>query len=86
MEQRETALGQSDTIATSYVVTVPSLARVRMRVPLSQRELAKRSGVAAATIARAETGGEVHPSTVRRLAKALSCEARELMEDAQRAP
>jgi transcriptional regulator with XRE-family HTH domain len=65
---------------SAYVVKVPGLKRMRLKVPLSQRELAQRSGVAASTIANAETGAEVYPSTVRRLAKALGCEPRELME------
>jgi DNA-binding XRE family transcriptional regulator len=65
---------------TRQSLTVPGLKKVRHLAALSQRELAQRSGVAASTIANAETGAEVYPSTVRRLAKALGCEARELME------
>jgi transcriptional regulator with XRE-family HTH domain len=51
-----------------------------MRAALSQRELAKLSGVAASTIARIESGEKAHPRTVRLLAKALEREPAELME------
>src|SRR4051812_43484341 len=69
-------------LTTNYVVTLPHLRRERLRVPLSQRDLAKVSGVAASTIARIEAGGDVHPSTVRRLAQALKCPTTQLMSDA----
>lgn len=63
-----------------YVVGVPGLRRLRMRASLSLRELAARSGVAASTIARIESGKDAHPRTVRRLAEALNREPAELME------
>jgi DNA-binding XRE family transcriptional regulator len=56
------------------------LAKTRERAGLAQRDLAQRSGVAASTIARIETGHEAHPSTTRRLAAALGCEPADLME------
>ena len=54
--------------------------KARTSAGLSQRDLAQRSGVAASTIARIETGHEAHPSTARRLAEALGIEPRELMD------
>jgi DNA-binding XRE family transcriptional regulator len=60
------------------VVDVPALTRLRNRASLSQRELAKLSGVAASTIARIEAGHKAHPKTVRMLAEALKCAPTEL--------
>lgn len=50
----------------------------------SQTELAKLSGVNRATIARIESGGESHPSTLRKLSAALDVQVVDLMstEDA----
>ena len=56
----------------------------RRRAALTQAELAERSKVGIATIARIE-GGEIEEprvSTLRKLAKALGVEARDLLEDA----
>jgi transcriptional regulator with XRE-family HTH domain len=48
---------------------------------LSQRELSRMTGVAFDTISRLETGKQrAQPKTVRRLAKALGAEPRELIE------
>lgn len=52
----------------------------RLRAGLSQRDLAKLSGVAASTIARIEVGEEAFPSTARRLAAVLNCQPGDLME------
>lgn len=62
------------------MVEVPGLKRLRIRAAISQRELAKVSGVAASTIARIERGEEAHLKTVRNLAKALGVQPADLME------
>ncbi len=64
----------------SDVVTLPRLRARRLKAALSQRALAAEADVAASTIARIEMGGDVYPSTVGKLAKALKCEPAELME------
>ena len=48
-----------------------SLAEARLDHGLSQRELARLSGVTRATIAKIEAGGRVRPALVVRLAAAL---------------
>ncbi len=53
------------------VLTLPLLRHVRERAPLSQEELAERSGVHRVTIARLELGATARASTIRKLAKAL---------------
>lgn len=58
---------------------IPALRRLRVRSALSQRDLADLAGVTQTTIVKAEAGNEVRPSTVRRLAKALGVEPRELL-------
>lgn len=62
------------------LVTLPGLRRLRLFAALSQRELARRAGVSPATIGRIEDGEQAHPSTVRKLADALGCQPRELIE------
>jgi transcriptional regulator with XRE-family HTH domain len=62
------------------VVKLPRLRQRRLQAALSQRALAKRAGVALSTIARIELGGEVYPSTIGKLAEALRCEPKDLME------
>lgn len=62
------------------VVELPGLRRFRVNAALSQRELARLSGVAASTIARIELGAPAQPATTRRLAEALHCQPRELIE------
>ena len=55
------------------------LRALRLDRALSQRDLAAASGVAQATINRLELGHRsAHPSTVRKLAKALEVEPRAL--------
>jgi len=66
-----------------YVVTLPGLRHWRLKSALSQRDLARLSGVAASTIARAEQGKETHPSTMGKLAKTLKCAPSDLMEPEQ---
>jgi len=63
------------------VVKLPRLVSRRVKAALSQRALAEKAEVAASTIARIELGGEVFPSTVGKLARALGCEPADLMED-----
>jgi transcriptional regulator with XRE-family HTH domain len=53
------------------LVLLPGLKRLRERAFLTQAELAKKSGVAEVTIARAEIRHSVRLSTARRLADAL---------------
>jgi transcriptional regulator with XRE-family HTH domain len=55
---------------------------LRKRALMSQRELAKRSGVGVTTIVRIERN-QVEPQgrTLRKLAEALDVEPRELLED-----
>ena len=63
------------------MVKLTRLKEVRERRALSQRELAERSGVGSATIARLETfANEARPTTVRKLAAALRVKVDTLME------
>lgn len=49
---------------------------------ISLVELAKNSGVSTSTICRIQRGkGENSPATVGKIAKALNCDVRELLED-----
>jgi len=62
-------------------IDVEKLKELREARALSLRELANEAGVGHNTIYRIEHGqGNVLPRTVRRLAKALSVETRELMK------
>jgi DNA-binding XRE family transcriptional regulator len=51
----------------------PSLQAWRIKVGLTQLELAERAGVRRATITRIETGGPARIKTVRALATAMGC-------------
>jgi len=62
-------------------LAVPALRSWRRRQALTQHDLAARSGVSQVTIARAETGHAVRPTTVRRLAAALGVAPHELQGD-----
>jgi transcriptional regulator with XRE-family HTH domain len=58
------------------------LEKLRLEKGLSQRALAKRSGVAPATVYELENGRrKPNPSTLRKLAEALEVEVKELMEE-----
>ena len=59
------------------------LKKLRRRAMLTQEQLAQKSGVGITTINRIETGTveDPHFSTLRKLARALGVEARELVED-----
>ena len=59
---------------------VPSLRRYREEVPMTQEELSKASGVSRHTIMRLETGYTAYPSTIRKLAKALGVDPKDLMK------
>ena len=59
---------------------LPRLAEWRWRRALSQREVATRAGLAAATVNRVENGLQpARPSTVRKLADALGVTPDDLM-------
>jgi transcriptional regulator with XRE-family HTH domain len=63
------------------MVKLTRLRAIRERKALSQRELAALAGMTHTQISRIETGlSEPYPSTVRKLATALSVEPSELME------
>jgi transcriptional regulator with XRE-family HTH domain len=60
---------------------VPNLKRIRNEYPLTVRELAEMSGVSYDTVTKVENGHrEARPSTIRKLARALGVEPRELMK------
>ena len=67
-------------IIPDKVVKLPGLLRRRLEAALTQEELGRLAGVQRFTITRLENGGEARPSTVRKLADALNCTPRELME------
>jgi transcriptional regulator with XRE-family HTH domain len=62
------------------VVPLPGLRRLRTLAALTQGELAARAGVQRQTINRLENGGEAEMPTVRKLAAALDCDAKALIE------
>lgn len=61
-----------------YYADGHKLASLRRRNGLSQRELAEEAGVAVNTVSNAECGWPVRRSTVRKLARALIAEPREI--------
>ncbi len=63
------------------VLTLPRLRDIRERSPLSQEELAGKSGVHRVTIARLEAGATARAGTIRKLAKALGVKAADLYGD-----
>jgi transcriptional regulator with XRE-family HTH domain len=61
---------------------LPALRRLRLQVALSQKELAERTGMSQTTLSDLETGKtKARPSTMRRLADALGCTPRDLMDE-----
>jgi transcriptional regulator with XRE-family HTH domain len=62
------------------VVATPGLRRQRFLAALTQDQLAEKAGVRVGTIVRLEGGGETRPTTLRRLADALHCEPKDLMQ------
>jgi transcriptional regulator with XRE-family HTH domain len=67
-------------IIDATVVRLPGLRRQRLLAALTQEELAAKAGVRRGTVNRIEQGKETSPPTVRKLADALSCEPRDLIE------
>lgn len=63
---------------------LPGLRRCREAYPLSQTELAARSGVPQPTISKLECGRGAQVATVRRLAAALEVEPRALFDGGPR--
>lgn len=55
------------------------LRRLREEAALTQRQLSERSKITQATIVHAEKGGDVRPSTLKRLADALCVHPRDLI-------
>jgi transcriptional regulator with XRE-family HTH domain len=62
------------------VVPLPGLRRQRILAALTQGELATRAGIQRGTVNRLEQGGEAEISTIRKLANALGCEPKTLIE------
>ena len=57
------------------------LKRLRENQVLSQRELARKAGLAQGTVWRLESGfAHAHPSTIRKIAVALGVEPREMVK------
>jgi transcriptional regulator with XRE-family HTH domain len=67
---------QRDTVQ----VVLPGLRTQRQTVALTQEQLADKAGVSRPTVTRLENGARARITTVRKLADALGCEPRELME------
>jgi transcriptional regulator with XRE-family HTH domain len=66
---------------SASVANVPNLKRIREEYPLTVRELAQMSDLSYDTITKVENGHRrARPSTVRKLAKALGVEPRDLMK------
>ena len=62
-------------------VDVPKLKELREEAVLSQRELARMANLAYGTVWRIENGfSEVHPLTIRKLARVLGVESKELIK------
>jgi transcriptional regulator with XRE-family HTH domain len=62
-------------------VDVPKLKGLREEAVLSQRELARVTNLAHGTVSRIENRfSEVHPSTIRKLARVLWVESQELVK------
>jgi transcriptional regulator with XRE-family HTH domain len=60
-------------------VNVEALKELRRRRVWTVEELAVRAGVSKNTVSKAENGGSVYPSSIRKLAKALEVEPAELV-------
>jgi transcriptional regulator with XRE-family HTH domain len=60
---------------------LPALRQLRLRLALSQRDLALRARISQTALSDLETGKtQARPSTMRKLATALGCEPAALME------
>jgi transcriptional regulator with XRE-family HTH domain len=73
-------LSSVGTISAS-VVKLPGLLRQRLLATLTQEELAAKAGVRRPTITRLERGGETRPATIRKLADALGCTSKDLLDN-----
>lgn len=62
-------------------VKAPRLRAIRESKPLTQEELAKKAGVSRLTISKIEGGNAAFPSTIRKLAEALSVEPNQLVRE-----
>jgi len=60
-------------------VDMETLKTLREERVLTVAELARQAGVSKNTISKAENGGSVYPSTVRKLARALNVEPADLV-------
>lgn len=74
------ALMIEPTTIAHTMVKLLGLWRQRQLAALTQAQLAKRSGLQRSTIANLEAGKEAYPTTVRKLADALGCTPRELID------
>src|SRR5215472_7506130 len=82
LRQERAASGASGKMSHSGIsraVLVPNLLRRRLQSALTQGELARAAGVSRATVTRAEAGEEIRISSVRKLARALRCQPRDLL-------
>ena len=61
-------------------VLVPHLKRLRLQQALTQADLARAARVSRHTISRGEAGEDIRITSVRKLARALRVEPRELLE------
>jgi transcriptional regulator with XRE-family HTH domain len=61
-------------------VNVEALREFRRQRVLTITDLAEKAGVSKNTVSKAENGGSVYPSTIRKLARALGVEPRELIK------
>ena len=60
---------------------MPKLKGLREETVLSQRELARMANLAYGTVWKIENGfSELHPSTIRKLARVLEVESKELVK------
>jgi transcriptional regulator with XRE-family HTH domain len=75
-------LGQPPVPAPTSLIHLPYLREWRVKALLTQSALAKRAGVAAQTVTRAESGDRVSLLTAERLARALGVSVRQLQEEA----
>lgn len=65
---------------SSRGVLVPNLKRLRLQRALTQTDLARAARVSRHTISRGEGGEDIRVTSVRKLARALKVEPRELLD------
>ena len=71
---------------SSSEVLVPRLKAHRIRLALSQEDLAAKAGLGRQTVARGERDLPIRPSSVRKLARALKVSPQELQRQEPPAP